>query len=183
VLHTSEGHNRPGTSDLQGLASWFDNPASRASSHKAIDREGNVITMVADSSKAWTQCAFNAVALSVEQIGSSSASKRHWVVEYHRGLRTVARQLAHWSIRWGIRLRHSTVNGVCQHKHLRAAGCGHADCGPGYPERYVIVWAQLWRLRFLGKNRRGAGRVRVASLKRRLHREQRRYAGRVLGTI
>jgi len=186
VLHTTEGHNRRGTSDLEGLAAWFDDPASQASAHKGIDAEGNVITMVPDSRKAWTQCAFNAVALSVEQVGFSSTSKGEWIARYHRGLRTVARQLAHWSIRHRIPLAHSTVRGVCQHKHLGRAGCGHFDCGPGYPERYVRVWALLWRQRFLwakGRPRTRRSRAIAAWRKRRLHREQRRYAGRVLGTI
>jgi N-acetylmuramoyl-L-alanine amidase len=74
VLHTTEGHSRRGSSDLEGLAAWFDNPASQASAHKGIDAEGNVVTMVPDSRKAWTQCAFNSVALSIEQVGFSSTS-------------------------------------------------------------------------------------------------------------
>ena len=181
VLHTTEGHNRPGTADLRGLAEFFDQP-NGSSSHKAVDAEGNIITMVADSQKAFTQCNFNSVSLAIEQIGFASQSKKEWVSEYHRGLRTVARQLAHWSIRHDIPLRHSTVSGVCQHSNLGAIGCGHSDCGPGYPEKYVILWARLWALRFTGKHKQGAGRARALAYKQRIHRQQKIHAGRVLGT-
>jgi hypothetical protein len=112
--------------------------------------------------------------------------QRDWIVRYHLGLRTVARQLAHWSISHHIPLVHSAVRGICQHSNLGTAGCGHYDCGPGYPERYVRVWALLWRQRFLwarGWPRTRRSRAIAAWRKRRLHRPQRKYAGHVLGTI
>ncbi len=35
-------------------------------------------------------------------------------------------------------------DGVVQHKDLGLIGCGHTDCGPGYPEGYVIVLARFF---------------------------------------
>ena len=179
VLHTTESHNRPGVEDLLSLADWFD--TAPASSHKAVDRSGNVITLVPDDEEAWTQCYFNPVSLSIEQVGFSAYDRAHWIRDYHLGLRAVARELARWHLRHGIPLRHSTRLGVCQHKHLLSVGCGHADCGPDYPEKYVTYWARLWASR-LSEGVAHRRTAQAAFYDRWLRRQQRRYAGRVLGT-
>lgn len=140
VLHTTEGHNRPGLTDLNGLVRFFDNPASQASSHVANDAEGNDARLVPDESKAWTQAAFNAVALSIEQIGF--ASQTTWPEEQ---LRNTASWIAHWSRRWDIPLVRSTTRGICQHIDLGAAGGGHHDCGSAYPFDRVIALARGMR--------------------------------------
>lgn len=97
VLHTTEGHNRPGLTDLSGLVRFFDNPASQASSHVANDAEGNDARMVPDESKAWTQAAFNAVALSIEQIGfASQTTLARRATAQHRELdRSLVEALGH----------------------------------------------------------------------------------------
>lgn len=170
VLHTTEGHNRPGVSDLTGLAGWFDNPAAQASSHLGIDQEGNCIRMVPDDAKAWTQASFNPQALAIEQVGFSATSKQQWVKDYHRGLYRVAVALARWHKAYGIPLKHSTSFGVCQHKNLGLAGGGHHDCGPGYPERYVTWWARLVYYRISGRRKSARARMYkafVAGVQRR----------------
>lgn len=170
ILHTTEGHNRPGVSDLQGLANFFDNPAVEASSHLGIDAEGNSIRMVDDRQKAWTAGNANAYSLNIEQVGFAAESKRDWVRNHHRGLYRVAVVLARWHRRWDIPLRHSTRRGVCQHKHVSGPG-GHTDCGPGYPEAYVILWARLIAYRLAGKNKS----LRARYYKRRVSAIQKRY--------
>jgi len=176
VLHTTEGHNRPGLSDLEGLARFFDDPSSAASAHLGVDAEGNSVRMVRDEDKAWTQCLYNGVSLSVEQVGFSATSKRDWVRQYHLGLYRVALALARWHRDHGIPLRHSTRRGICQHKHLGRAGCGHFDCGPGYPERLVTIWARLAYYRMVGWSKRPWWRrMRARNYKRRVLRQLRRY--------
>ena len=69
--------------------------------------------MVPDEAKAWTQAAFNSVALSIEQIGH--ASQNRWP---DAQLRNTARWLAFWSRKYGIPLERSTTRGVCQHRDL-----------------------------------------------------------------
>jgi ABC-type cobalt transport system substrate-binding protein len=151
VLHTTEGHNRPGVSDLTGLASFFDN--AQASSHLGIDAEGNCIRMVPDAEKAWTQAAYNPGSLSIEQVGFASTSRKEWIQGYHLGLYRTAVALAHWHRKYPqISLSHG-LNGVCQHSNLGAAGGGHHDCGDGYPERYVALWARLVYYRITGRRR------------------------------
>jgi peptidoglycan hydrolase-like protein with peptidoglycan-binding domain len=140
VLHTTEGHNRPGLSDLRGLVAFFDSPASQVSSHVANDADGNHARIVPDEAKAWTQRAFNAVALSIEQIGFAGQSS--WP---EAQLRNTALWIAHWSRRWGIPIVRSTRHGVCQHVDLGAAGGGHRDCGDGYPFERVLALARAFR--------------------------------------
>lgn len=137
VLHTTEGHNRPGLSDLHGLVSFFDNPSSQVSSHVANDADGNDARIVPDERKAFTQAAFNSVALSIEQIGSASQTNFP-----EAQLRNTARWIAHWSKKFGIPITHSTSHGVCQHRDLGSAGGGHHDCGPHYPLTRVLAMAR-----------------------------------------
>jgi hypothetical protein len=137
VLHTTEGHNRPGLSDLQGLVSFFNNPSAQVSSHVANDAEGNDARIVPDEAKAFTQAAFNSISLSIEQIGF--ASQKEFPREQ---LENTARWIAHWSRKWNIPIKHSTSNGVCQHRDLGQAGGGHVDCGPNYPLDKVLAMAR-----------------------------------------
>jgi peptidoglycan hydrolase-like protein with peptidoglycan-binding domain len=137
VLHTTESHNSAGAGDLLALADWFDNPNAQASSHIGNDAEGNDIRMVPDERKAWTQAAFNSLALSIEQVGQ--ADQGSWPVPQ---LDNTAKWVAHWSRKYGIPLTHSTSNGVCQHSDLGAAGGGHHDCGPDYPFATVLQLAR-----------------------------------------
>ncbi len=137
VLHTTEGHNRPGLGDLRGLVSYFDNPRNQVSSHVANDAEGNDARIVPDERKAFTQAAFNSIALSIEQIGFASQTQFP-----QAQLENTARWIAHWSSKWGIPIRHSTTSGVCQHRDLGSAGGGHVDCGPNYPLGRVLSMAR-----------------------------------------
>jgi hypothetical protein len=152
VIHTTEGHNRPGVSDLTGLAAWFDNPAASASSHLGIDGEGNTIRMVPDGLKAWTQAALNPPALSIEQIGFAATAEDDWYARYHAQLLDVARWIEHWSRVYRIPIRRARTlgssvvrAGVATHEQLGSAGGSHHDPGKGYPVDYVILLAKLIR--------------------------------------
>lgn len=140
-LHTTEGHDRPGVVDLHGLASWFDNPASQASSHVGNDKEGNDSRMVADDRKAWTAGHVNGYALQIEQVGFARFSRDEWLNNRHKQLENTAAWIAYWSKKYGIPIRHSTSHGVCQHSDVSGPG-GHSDCGPGYPFDYVLKLAR-----------------------------------------
>jgi hypothetical protein len=137
VLHTTEGHNRAGLSDLQGLVSFFNNPRNQVSSHIVNDGEGNDARLVPDEAKAFTQAAFNSIALSIEQIGFASQTEFP-----DAQLENTARWIAHWSRKHGIPIRRSITSGVCQHKDLGPQGGGHHDCGPNYPLDRVLAIAR-----------------------------------------
>lgn len=151
VLHTTEGHNRPGVGDLKDLAAFFDNPAVEASSHVANDAEGHDARMVPDERKAWTCAGFNSVSLNIEQIGFASTSKAEWFKQASHQLANTAKWIAFWHEKFGIPTRRGAVrgstvtrSGVVGHKQLGAEGGGHVDPGSAYPIDYVIDLATVF---------------------------------------
>lgn len=178
VLHTTEGSDDAPT-DLLSLASWFNNPSSQASAHVATDKEGYSVRMVDDEQKAWSVCSYNPYTLNIEQIGFSAFSRDDWF-KRDKQLIATARFCAYWSKKYGIPLRHGLASritlaiyksGVVQHKNLGIVGCGHVDCGAGYPQRYVILMARLIKEEWAGKSTgRRAKRIRFI-----LNRVRKRY--------
>lgn len=168
VLHTTEGPD--GKNDLLNLGGWFDNPNAGVSSHTANNVRGMAARYVEDEKKSWAACNLNPVALNLEQIAYASFSKDTWMRDRHLQLKDTAVQIAAWSEKWGIPIQRGkndgstcTRPGVVQHKDLGSAGCGHSDCGPGYPMRYVMALAQLIQLEHF----QNKGNTRTAKRKRR----------------
>ena len=146
VIHTTEGHERPGVSDLYGLASWFNNPASQASSHVGNDAEGNEVRMVPDSRKAWTQAMMNPVSLSAELIGFARETRKEWLAQ-PKQLEVTAQRIATWSKAHNIPIRRGSVSsggsvrmsGVVSHDELPGT---HTDPGKGFPWDVVLKRAR-----------------------------------------
>lgn len=149
VLHTTEG-----SGTLDGLRKIFE--GEEASSHYGVDADGKIAQYVRDSDKAWTQCNYNPVSLSLEQIAFAAFTTREWFTERHEQLKGAASFLTYGHIQHGVPLRKGEVanggivrDGVVQHKDLGLIGCGHSDCGPGYPIDYVILLARFYVARKL----------------------------------
>lgn len=137
VLHDTEGGNLAGIADLQGLVNWFNNPAAQASSHVAVDADGNSAKFVDDLSKAWHVAAYNSKSLGIEQVGF--ATQKVWP---DAQLKKTAQYIAYWSTKYGIPIIHSTDRGVALHSDLGVAGGGHHDPGGGYPLDKVLAYAK-----------------------------------------
>jgi len=146
VLHITVSRNMAGITDLRGMAEYGARPSSKVSWHILVDGEGFDARCVPDAEKAWTQAAYNSVALSIEQIQPADMPREKWLSDYRPQLETVAGWIAKWSVTHGIPIRHSTSSGVCQHRDLGAAGGGHADVGPGYPFDWVLERARKYAL-------------------------------------
>lgn len=152
VLHSTESDNISGSSsDLQGVASWFANPASEVSAHVITDADGNSARCVSDENKAWHCAMYNSPALGAEQVGHAEQSR--WEpAEYME----TARWIAQWSHEHGIPIRRAVTvggrvvrSGVTTHKKLGALGGGHVDPGPHYPLGKVLKQARhIKRLRY-----------------------------------
>lgn len=152
VLHTTEGHDRPGISDLDGLGDFFDNPSVKASSHVAVDGEGYSARYVPDDLKAWTQANYNGSALSIEQVGFAKWSRWFWRNRRDAQLKKVAKYIAYWSKKYDIPIRKGkasggrvTRSGILRHSELGAAGGGHSDPGKGYPLHTVLSLARKYK--------------------------------------
>jgi N-acetyl-anhydromuramyl-L-alanine amidase AmpD len=148
VIHTTEGHNRPGVGDLESLAAWFDNPVSQASAHLGIDQEGNCVRMVRDAEKAWAVGVANPWTLNIELVGFARWSKWFWKTQYRKGLGRAAKAVAAWSIKYNIPLTKDPHRGVCGHDEV--PGNDHWDPGPGFPWKTFLLWCRLERLRQKG---------------------------------
>lgn len=152
VLHTTEGGDAPSgspPSDLVTLGSVFD--GEEASAHYGVNVRGIFAQYVADAAKAWAVCNFNSVTLNLEQIGFAHFSRDEWFKHRHAQLHGAAEFLAYGHTHYGVPLQKGqcagssiTLPGVFQHKDFGISGSGHVDCGPGYPEGYVIENAQYF---------------------------------------
>lgn len=183
VLHTTEGGDSPeGDNDLKGLAGWFDNTAAQASSHTANNSVGHDARFVEDDMKAWAVCYLNPVTLSIEQIAFAAFTREQWFARDAQ-LANTAAWIAHWSEAHGIPIRRGSISGiavaksgVCQHRDLGELGCGHSDCGDGYPMRYVLLLA-----RYLIEERRNPDSRRRRRLRGKLNRVRKHYGLKPLG--
>jgi len=150
TAHTTEGANRPGVADLEGLAAYFKTVMADAT--WGVDAEGNRCRMKLDSDAPWTNGFHdeNHRSFTVEQVGFSATSKRGWIVGYHNGLRTFAGIAATYKQQGYIKLRPGH-GGINQHKDISGPG-GHQDCGCCWPQHYVTMWARWVYHRREGNN-------------------------------
>ena len=144
TLHTTEGANRPGIVDLEGLAEFFERVEADAT--WGVDAEGNKCRMKRDQDAAWTNGFHdeNHRSFTIEQVGFASTKSHEWITQYHNGLRTVAGIAADYKKQGFIQLKRlpgEGHGGINQHKDISGPG-GHTDCGPDYPQRYVTMWAR-----------------------------------------
>lgn len=150
ILHDTESHDYTGAKDVEGVLSWFANPASEVSAHYVIDADGHVGRSVGDYDKAWHAANANPTTVGIEQVGFASLPRWKWL-KRDRQLRKVAQFLAFYSLEYGIplaKLGHvqgDRVYGVVRHSDLGVWGGGHHDPGDGYPLTRVLRYARWYR--------------------------------------
>lgn len=149
VLHSSEG-----AQTYADLGAWFKPLSRQASSHVGIDNfaAGVVGEYVHRADKAWTECYFNPVGVSAElctpQGAWSGWSRADWLA-HGVMMENCARWVAEEARAFGIPVVALTpaqaqggAAGVCEHNDLGPDGCGHSDCGPGFPMDWLIARAR-----------------------------------------
>lgn len=143
VLHSAEGARTIGE-----LGHFFASMSVQASSHVGADDQFNTVgEYVKRDRKAWTECTFNPVSVSVEMCAFAAWDADEW----HRHpnmLENVARWIAEEADHFKIPIvklnslqAQGNGRGVCFHSDLGSAGGGHSDPGPGFPINYVLTLA------------------------------------------
>lgn len=120
VVHIMDG-------TLEGSQSWFDNPASEASSHFGTGKDGELRQWVDTADRAWAQAAGNRTYLSIENEGRGGDSLTDKQIE------TNAHAFAWVGKTYGVPLKLATKvgdKGLAYHALGGAAWGGHTSC-PG----------------------------------------------------
>jgi N-acetyl-anhydromuramyl-L-alanine amidase AmpD len=155
ALHSTESKDLKGTKDdLNGVFSWFNNPASDASAHAGIDGDANIDIWVPSTQKAWTILSLNAVTLNIEFVGRAGQSANEWE---EAQIKAGARLSAYWGRRFGLPMVKGEVKkvngaavvtqkGIIRHSDLTDAGFGtHTDPGPNFPMSDFIRAAAYYK--------------------------------------
>lgn len=159
MVHTTESQDRMGTDDdLDGVGSWFNNPASQASSWIGVDGDANSRLWVPGAQKAWTMGHYtiNAQTLNIEFVGRAAQPERDWE---ERQLKHGAKWSAYAILNYDFvaidpdNVRRSVLvpgprfrtAGIGRHKDATDIGIGtHVDPGPNFPMADFIDYVQYY---------------------------------------
>lgn len=142
VLHSTESHDRPGTSDISGVLGYLERTPEALGIHYVIDKEGNVGQGARINQMVYHARGANSIGIGIENIGF--AHHTHWNREDRTPqIDELARILAYLSKDRGIPLKHSTKHGIAKHSDFPAGG--HSDPGSTFPMKRVLKLAKKYR--------------------------------------
>lgn len=130
IIHTSEGKNYAGITDLKGMYAYLSKTNYWV--HNAVDKEGNY-AKGAPIKELVQHCAgVNSFSTGCELIGFAATTKKEWLTTHRKQLTKLAEVIAYWSYSTGNKINSRTVKG---HKDFPLGG--HTDPGKGFPMRRV----------------------------------------------
>ena len=146
LIHSTEGHDRAGTSDVSGTLKYLEGTPDKLGVHFCIDAEGNIGKggrCHAPGNLMYHAAGANSLAIGIELVGYASFPLLSWI-KRGRQLRALAWLVAWLSQEFDIPLHHSTSHGVAMHKDFPAGG--HHDPGRFFPFTRVVRMAG-WNVR------------------------------------
>lgn len=146
VLHSTESHDRPGNSDIEGVLIYLEGTPELLGVHLCVDEEGRSGQGLPFACIAYHCGGLNTGSIGIEMIGFARFSLRKWYGR-RRQLKKVAKWIAYLSLRFDIPIKRSVEHGVCLHRDVPAGG--HWDPGYGFPTRRVMRWARAEKRRAL----------------------------------
>lgn len=146
VLHSTESHDRPGTSDVEGILTYLEGKDYGV--HYVVDGDGNIGRGAYHHQRVSHCKGANSFAIGIEMIGRAAWPMKRWSFDpdtrkARKQLAAVAKLIAHISREESIPLRMSTTLGVACHRDFPEGG--HWDPGPGFPIGWVMKRARLYR--------------------------------------
>lgn len=144
VLHSTESPGAAGRA-CEGVYSYWRRQARGYGAHFVVAANGDYCRTPNANELLWHVENHNTGSVGIEQCGYARYSREDWL-DNPAQLDTVARIIAHLSVRWGIVLRNSVNSGVCTHAQCsKAFGGSHTDPGAGYPFSHVLGMAQAYK--------------------------------------
>jgi len=138
VLHSTESDGK-GRAYVKAIGDYLDRAG--LSVHACVAADG-AIGRYASATDRCRHAPPNTGKVGIEQAGFASFTRSKWL-RRTRQLHATAKLIAWYSYSHGIPIRYSTTHGVCQHKDLPEGG--HSDCGAGFPFRWVLRVARVYR--------------------------------------
>jgi N-acetyl-anhydromuramyl-L-alanine amidase AmpD len=135
-----------GGGSFDGVVDWLSNPSSQASAHVVYAGETGpdakkAAQLVPWAEKAWTECDFNSIGLSIES--ADAIWQGHDPAGFARLARIVALlcDLHGFPARWvqGDALLHGSAKGFARHADGGRLACGHYYC----PTQDLALWRQF----------------------------------------
>jgi hypothetical protein len=150
VIHTTESPD----GSPWGIVNYFKRAGVGASSSYVlgtIDRGDGfveVVRVVPEHLKPWTQISFNPYAVSYELVGTAHRTREQWLSKYRAQVRTAAALCAEDSAQYGLPVQRA-VPGQVGHVDLSKYGFpqSHWDPGPGFPWDVFLEDVQAFKLK------------------------------------
>lgn len=142
VLHSTESHDRPGTTDVRGVNEYLRSKGYGV--HYVIDGEGNVLRGAYHKDLVYHARGANATHIGIEMVGFARWTVKDWLWDdgvKRKQLQRVAETVAYICDQEGIAIRLAKSNGVSLHSQWPEGG--HTDPGKGFPWRYVLKQAKV----------------------------------------
>lgn len=141
VLHSTESHDRPGLSDINGIISYLNGKGYGI--HYVVDGSGNIGQGAYHRNLVYHCKGANATHIGIEMIGQAKWTTKQWLwnpigsgKRQRKQLAAVAHLIAYICDREAIPIRLNADYGVSRHSDHPAGG--HWDPGPGFPIGYVL---------------------------------------------
>lgn len=141
VLHSTESHDRPGTSDIRGINEYL--RSKDYGVHYVVDGDGNVLRGAYHRDLVYHAVGANDSHIGIEQVGFARWSLKDWLwvgKKKREQLQKVAELIAYICDKEGIPIKRGVEHGISMHSEHPAGG--HTDPGKGYPIAYVIKQAK-----------------------------------------
>lgn len=142
VLHSTESHDRPGTTDVRGVNEYL--RSKDYGVHYIIDGEGNVLRGAYHADLVYHAQGANSTHIGIEMVGFARWTVKDWLFDdgvKRAQLQRVAETIAYICDKEDIAIRLAKTNGVSLHSMWPEGG--HTDPGKGFPWRYVLKQAKV----------------------------------------